>query len=168
VLDPELAYSKRPYLSPHVHLPRIDIDEDTRDRIRSVISRNVHVTWGDSIFRGGQNRCPFIENGAGAIRWDGSLSPCLPLLHDCTSFLGSWKRSLRGWSIGNVMERDLADLWREPEHIAFRERVQAFDFSPCSICGGCDLLDANEEDCFGNGFPTCGGCLWAQGVIQCP
>ncbi len=26
----------------------------------------------------------------------------------------------------------------------------------------------NEEDCFGNTFPTCGGCLWAQGVIRCP
>jgi hypothetical protein len=25
-----------------------------------------------------------------------------------------------------------------------------------------------EEDCYGNTFPACGGCLWAQGVIQCP
>jgi hypothetical protein len=30
------------------------------------------------------------------------------------------------------------------------------------------MSEANEEDCFGNGFPTCGGCLWAQGVLQCP
>jgi hypothetical protein len=66
------------------------------------------------------------------------------------------------------MERSLAKLWYTPEHVAFRERVQVFDFSPCTICGGCDLADNNEEDCFGNVFPTCGGCLWAQGVIQCP
>jgi len=26
----------------------------------------------------------------------------------------------------------------------------------------------NLEDCFGNSAPTCGGCLWAQGLIQCP
>jgi len=168
VLDPELAHSKRPFLSPHVHLPRMDINEDTRDRIRSVISRNVHVTWADSIFKDAQNRCPFIERGVGAIRWDGSLSPCLPLLHDYSSFLNNWKRSLRGWSLGSVMEQDLTALWNDSEHIAFRERVQTFDFSPCTICGGCDLLDTNEADCFGNGFPTCGGCLWAQGVIQCP
>jgi hypothetical protein len=30
------------------------------------------------------------------------------------------------------------------------------------------LLESNEEDCYGNTFPVCGGCLWAQGVIQCP
>jgi hypothetical protein len=24
------------------------------------------------------------------------------------------------------------------------------------------------EDCYGNAFPACGGCLWAQGIIQCP
>ncbi|OGN93594.1 MAG: hypothetical protein A2Y88_12875 [Chloroflexi bacterium RBG_13_48_10] len=26
----------------------------------------------------------------------------------------------------------------------------------------------NLEDCFGNSAPACGGCLWAQGLIQCP
>ena len=39
---------------------------------------------------------------------------------------------------------------------------------PCTFCGGCDCSLANEEDCFGNPFPTCGGCLWAQGIIRCP
>lgn len=42
------------------------------------------------------------------------------------------------------------------------------DYSPCHVCGGCQLLEKNEEDCYGNTFPACGGCLWAQGVIQCP
>ncbi|HBH13749.1 MAG TPA: hypothetical protein DDX29_11650 [Clostridiales bacterium] len=27
---------------------------------------------------------------------------------------------------------------------------------------------SNEKDCLKNEFPACGGCLWAQGVIQCP
>jgi hypothetical protein len=30
------------------------------------------------------------------------------------------------------------------------------------------MAEKNEEDCFANSFPTCGGCLWAQGVIQYP
>jgi len=67
-----------------------------------------------------------------------------------------------------VNERKLRELWNEPAYLAFRERVQTFDFSPCTFCGGCNLSEINEEDCFGNTFPTCGGCLWAQGVIQCP
>ena len=65
-------------------------------------------------------------------------------------------------------ERPLVDLWRGPEYVAFRAKVQAFDFAPCTICDGCALSETNEEDCYGNGFPTCGGCLWAQGYVQCP
>jgi MoaA/NifB/PqqE/SkfB family radical SAM enzyme len=168
VLDPEVAYRKRPFMSPHIYLPRIDASEITRNPVRSMISRNVDITWADSIFRGTQNRCPFVESGAGAIRWDGNLSPCLPLLHNYVIYLGRWERFLHSWTIGSVLERDLADLWHDEEHIAFRERVQTFDFSPCPICGGCNMLDSNQEDCFSNSFPTCGGCLWAQGVIQCP
>lgn len=168
LVDPEIADRKFPFPSPHIYLPRMDINENTRLPIRSVISQNAHITWADSIYMSAQNRCPFIESGAGAIRWDGNFSPCLPLLHSHTSYLNNWHRSSTSWSIGNVLEQDLADLWNAPEHIAFREKVQAFDFAPCTDCGGCDMLDSNQEDCLNNSFPTCGGCLWAQGLIQCP
>jgi MoaA/NifB/PqqE/SkfB family radical SAM enzyme len=114
------------------------------------------------------NRCPFIEGSVTAIAWDGSLSPCLPLLHSHVSYLKGRERFSRRYVVGNVAERDLDDLWREPDYITFREHVQRFDYAPCTFCGGCDLSKANEEDCIGSTFPTCGGCLWAQGVIQCP
>ena len=51
---------------------------------------------------------------------------------------------------------------------AFRSKVREFHFSPCTICGHCSHVEGNEEDCYGNAFPTCGGCLWAEGLIQCP
>ena len=35
-------------------------------------------------------------------------------------------------------------------------------------CAGPNRAEANLEDCRGNVLPACGGCLWAQGVIQCP
>jgi hypothetical protein len=114
------------------------------------------------------DRCPFIERGATAIAWDGGLSPCLPLLHNHVSFLHEQERASRRYVVGKVTERDLRDLWADPEYVAFRERVQEFDFSSCTECGGCNLSETNDEDCYGNSFPTCGGCLWAQGVIQCP
>lgn len=154
----------------HLSLPVMDVDEATYTPIYQAI-RNVYGSWAAINSENARNRCPFIESGAGAISWDGNLSPCLPLLHSHTSYLGYLRykeRFSRRWAIGNVTERSLSDLWNTPEHIAFRERVQAFDFSPCTICGTCDLLEKNEEDCYGNEFPTCGGCLWAQGVIQCP
>jgi MoaA/NifB/PqqE/SkfB family radical SAM enzyme len=153
-----------------LRLPGMDAAEDTYTPVYQAM-RNVYGSWVDFNSENAKNRCPFIESGAGAISWDGNLSPCLPLLHSHTSYLGYWqneKRSSRRWAIGNVAQKSLPDLWRAPEHIAFRERVQAFDFAPCVTCSGCELSENNEEDCFGNSFPTCGGCLWAQGMIQCP
>lgn len=70
--------------------------------------------------------------------------------------------------MGNVNERSLVDLWSDPAYEAYRERVQSFAFPPCTFCGGCDVSTDNCEDCFGNEFPTCGTCLWAQGLIRCP
>ncbi len=96
------------------------------------------------------------------------MSPCLPLMHDHDSYLNARQRHSRRYVVGNLAERSLKELWNQPEYVAFRQHVHEFDFSPCTICGGCDLSEANEEDCIGSTFPTCGGCLWAQGVIQCP
>ena len=154
----------------HLNLPGMYADENTFALISQAI-HNVYGPWAGINVENSRNRCPFIASGVGAVSWDGSLAPCLPLLHDHTSYRGhnSYDEHFsRRWAIGNVVERSLLDLWNMPEHVAFRERVQAFDFSPCTECGGCNLLLKNEEDCFGNTFPTCGGCLWAQGVIQCP
>ena len=162
-----VAKSSSIYLS----LPRMEVNEVTYTPIYQAV-RKFNSTWPGSDSENMINRCPFIASGFGAIRWDGSLSPCLPLLHSQVSYLSyssdSGKRFSRRWAIGNVMEHSLSDLWNTPEHLEFRERVQAFDFAPCTSCGGCDMQGKNEEDCLGNGFPTCGGCLWAQGVIQCP
>lgn len=154
----------------HLSLPRMDMDETTCAPLYRAM-RNVYGNWAGINPRNARNRCPFIENGAGAVSWDGGLSPCLPLLHSHTSHLGHLRYDQhfsRRWAIGNLMEHGLSDLWYAPEHVAFRERVQAFDFPPCAICGSCHMSASNEEDCYGNEFPTCGGCLWAQGVIQCP
>jgi len=158
-----LAYN--PY--PHLSLPRINESEITSDPLSQAM-RRMNMTWAGSNPQSAKDHCPFIESGAGAVGWDGSLSPCLPLLHSHVSFPLGRERFSRRWTIGNVTENSLADLWNTPEHIAFRERLQTFDFPPCVLCGGCELAEKNEEDCEGNVFPTCGGCLWSQGVIQCP
>jgi len=153
---------------PHLSLPRIEESEVTHGALCGAMdSLNLSLAMHNP--QTIVDRCPFIEGGAGAIGWDGSLSPCLPLLHSHMSFpVVDRERFSRRWTIGSVAEHSLAELWHAPEHVAFRQRVQAFDFSPCTRCGGCEMMEKNEEDCFGNAFPTCGGCLWAQGVVQCP
>jgi len=158
-----------PLQVPHVRLPKIDIGQVAWKLIYNTLRREGQsVSVGDSILGEESDRCPFIERGATAISWEGNLSPCLPLMHSYLSFLDDRRRASRRHVIGNVAERSLQDLWNTLEYVAFRERVRAFTFSHCVFCAGCDLSLANEEDCRGNAFPTCGGCLWAQGVIQCP
>jgi radical SAM protein with 4Fe4S-binding SPASM domain len=114
------------------------------------------------------NRCPFIEKGSLVIRWDGDVSPCLALLHDHKSFLYKYERSLKRHTVGNVYRQSIKQIWNNPEYVTFRSRVQEFNFSPCVLCGGCELFESNQEDCIGSPVPVCGGCLWAQGIVQCP
>jgi len=151
-------------------LPRMDAYENNFASIYRAI-QNVYGPWAGINSERERNRCPFIANGAGAVSWDGGLSPCLPLLHNHTTYhthCSYNERFSRQWVIGKLAEQSLLDLWNTPEHIEFRERVQAFSFPPCTKCGFCGMYLKNEEDCYGNAFPTCGGCMWAQGVIQCP
>jgi len=163
----DTLYLPSPWL-PQISLPKIDWDETTREPLYRVMRSNRNVTLAGANLSHANDRCPFVESSVTAIGWDGSLSPCLPLLHSHTSYLNKRERFSRRYVVGNVNERKLHELWNEPAYLAFRERVQMFDFAPCTFCGGCNLSEINEEDCFGNTFPTCGGCLWAQGVIQCP
>jgi MoaA/NifB/PqqE/SkfB family radical SAM enzyme len=153
---------------PHLDIPRMDANKLTQE-VRYYLHRaGYNLSYnGDNLGRA-NDRCPFIARGSTAIAWDGSLSPCLPLMHDHESYLNERPRYSRRYVIGNLAEKDLNELWNLSDYVAFRKKVQEFDFSPCTICGGCDFSEANEEDCFGSTFPTCGGCLWAQGVIQCP
>ena len=154
--------------SPVIDLPRIDINESTQGSLLKVLRVYSNVRLEGIDLNQTVNRCPFIQRGATAIRWDGELSPCLALLHSHTSYLSDRERKIKRFTLGNIGSRSLIDLWEDPQYVSFRQRVQEFDFSPCTQCGTCDLAERNEEDCFGNTFPTCGGCLWAQGVIRCP
>jgi MoaA/NifB/PqqE/SkfB family radical SAM enzyme len=176
-LRKEILYSRAlmdmiyqpPLLVPHVKLPKIDVDQIAwKSLYEALCSEGQSVSIGDSILGEESDRCPFIKSGATAISWEGNLSPCLPLMHTYFSFLDERRRASRRHVVGNIVERSLHDLWNTPEYMALRTRVQDFSFSHCVFCAGCELSWANEEDCRGNTFPTCGGCLWAQGIVQCP
>lgn len=158
------ALDARPFLS----FPVLDLDETTREAALAALQSGARLE-----FFGGQlddlvDVCPFVRRGSTSIRWDGLLSPCWPLLYDHETFLGERRRFVRAYHVGNIHERSLADLWHAPDYAALRERLVAFDFAPCVTCNACELAGGNEEDCMGSPHPACGGCLWAQGFIQCP
>jgi MoaA/NifB/PqqE/SkfB family radical SAM enzyme len=163
----DAVYTASPWLR-SLDYPRMDMNPTTREAFYHALRGNHSVSIAGGRLWEKNNECPFIEKGALAIRWDGDASPCLALLHDHKSYLHGYERSLKRHVIGNVLEQNLEDIWNKPEYLSLRTRLREFNFSPCILCGGCDFFKSNEEDCIGSPFPTCGGCLWAQGIIQCP
>ena len=153
---------------PVVNLPRMDWDHLTKDVLADIFARKYRLEVAGHELSRAVDACPFIEQGSTAVRWDGSVCPCLPLLHTNQHYSGKQLRRAQSYTIGNVIENDLRSIWNSQMYAQLRERVQRFDFSPCTFCSGCELSMENIEDCLGNTGRACGGCLWAQGVIRCP
>lgn len=151
-----------------ITLPRIDLKEDTS----SILEASIRGYYGaqleglELLFP--SETCPFVAKGSTAIRWDGRVSPCTPLLHKHVSYLGERLRVNNSYFVGSILEKPLNEIWSKEEYLQLRRRLEEFDFSPCAICNSCEMASSNEKDCFGNIIPACGGCLWAQGFIQCP
>jgi MoaA/NifB/PqqE/SkfB family radical SAM enzyme len=149
-------------------MPKMQLDEYVRQSFFEALNSGCNVTFTGHNLGGTNDVCTFIESGSITVAWDGNVSPCPPLSHNHLSYLHKKTHISRRYILGNITECDLFDLWNNSEYVAYRQRVQQFAFAPCCACGGCDLSESNEADCYGNTFPACGSCLWAQGVIQCP
>jgi MoaA/NifB/PqqE/SkfB family radical SAM enzyme len=163
----DITYMSSPW-HPKLSLPRMDINEKTQNAFLQALQSGYNVNFAGNSLGGATDVCNFIEGGTTSIGWDGGVSPCWPLMHTHSSYLHGKPHRSRRHVVGNVNERPLVNIWLDEEYLTYRQKVQSFAFAPCTFCGGCDLSEENEEDCFGNEFPACGSCLWAQGVIQCP
>ncbi len=163
--ETELAGSE---WTPLVELPRMEMDGRTEAPLAEVLKGLFAVRIGGQDLHFGSSRCPFVDKGSMSVRWDGAASPCLPLLHGHTAWLADRERKSVAFSVGSLAEKSLAEIWRDPTYVGLRDRLLAFDFPPCTSCNSCEQADTNESDCFDNPLPACGGCLWAQGFIQCP
>ena len=133
-----------------------------------LVTPNLSVSILDKPIYRRKNWCKFVEDGYVFVRWDGEVSPCMPLLHDSHVIQQGRYRHNKFCSYGNVNKSSIQEIWNASEYSEFRKRVKEFNFSPCVTCGPCDLFESNETDCEGNPFPTCGACLWAEGLFQCP
>lgn len=156
-----------PYMT-HVDFPPMDLNEETVPQLTKLLSMPVTFSMMDEPVGRKRNYCKFVREGNVFVRWDGKVSPCMALIHESETYLHGRKRDITPKFFGNVQEASLMDIWQNDEFTAFREKVTKFDFSFCTYCGGCERMERNDEDCFGNEHPTCGACLWAQGFVQCP
>ena len=155
-------------IRPTVHMPLVDIQPQTLKALGEVLKDLNQVELTGSLLNRNTDQCPFVERGSMSVRWDGKVSPCLPLLYTHQHYLGDRERTSKECFVGDVRERSLLQIWEDQGYRELRKRLQDFDFSPCVFCNSCEMALENVEDCFGNIHPTCGGCLWAQGLIRCP
>ncbi len=175
-LNAEILYQQALYrgaysasdIIPKISLPRIDLNEHTQASLLEMLRGNYQLVLGENEAPQVTDVCPFITRGSAAVRWDGALSPCLPLLHTHASYLDERVRRSHAYTVDTLHTRSLKAIWLDEEYLNLRQTLQAFAFSPCVVCNSCEFANENVEDCFGNLLPTCGACLWAQGLIQCP
>lgn len=154
--------------SPEIVLPRIDARREYLEPLLGLLRYGGVIDPLPRRSDGAEGYCRFVGEGAVAVAWDGEVSPCVALMHSYTCYVLGREKAIRRYTLGNVGREEITRIWDRDEYVQFRARVQQFDFSPCAHCGGCQLAESNEEDCFGNQFPVCGDCLWARGVILCP
>jgi len=153
-----------------ISLPMMDVTEITKEPLYRLARSNKNISIMANKVGTEAPRCRFIHERCTFVRWDGFVSPCMGLIHGNTTYLRAnhTERRVESYTLGDIRKEGLGRIWRSDEYRSFRDKVDAFDFSPCASCGGCNYSETNKEDCVGSTFPTCGGCLWAQGIIQCP
>jgi MoaA/NifB/PqqE/SkfB family radical SAM enzyme len=148
--------------------PRLDAESAAAATLKRLAAMFPADASPASLFAGRSGSCPFLHRRSASVRWDGRLGPCLPLLHAHTVCLNGHSRAWPDFTFGSLREQGLGEIWHAPDYSAFRRKLDEFSFAPCTTCNSCDLPDINNEDCYGNTHPACGGCLWSQGFIRCP
>ena len=137
------------------------------------VRTNAWVRWGVTelprMHWGAEPRCRFVHDNAVVVSWDGGVSPCYALSHsyDYIAVDGVQKQVSR-YTLGNVNDTPLAEIWMSEEYTRYRSEVRAFHFPSCPDCDlreTCDLRAKNEA-CWGPN-PSCADCLWAQDIVKC-
>lgn len=162
--QPEIRTEHRP----EIYLPPTDLREDIIRDLAAVGGKSSSISTTQIPFNPHRGYCKFVEDGSIAVNWEGEISPCIALMHSYDLFIRDRKKHIKQYSLGNIEEESLTQIWNRKEFKDFRKKVKEFPFSECTQCSGCEMSKENEEDCHGNEFPVCGDCLWARGVIQCP
>ncbi|MBD6955311.1 MAG: tungsten cofactor oxidoreductase radical SAM maturase [Thermoplasmatales archaeon] len=115
--------------------------------------------------------CDFMERRSTVIAWDGEVIPCYRFLHEYPEYIFGRKKIVKRYSFGNIMKRDLRDIWYSNEYRRFRWIVKSSLYPSCVDCvfadKKCHFVQDTTIDCEGNS-PSCGDCLWSRRLILCP
>jgi putative metalloenzyme radical SAM/SPASM domain maturase len=114
--------------------------------------------------------CPFAEEGAAFVAWQGTVHPCHFLWHGCACYPFGRRKLLEPVTFGDLRRSDILEIWRNPDFLSFRSKVLEYDYPFCWSCnvGPCNLIQGEpfEHDCHAVDVP-CGDCPWCSGLLQC-
>lgn len=156
--------------SPQIRLPLMNWQHPAAmEGLRGLLSSSMCDVFfsGQKVLRSSRS-CRFINEGHCFVKYDGKVSPCMPMLRNGVVFWRGKARQINRHFFGDLSEMGLAEIWESDDYRDFRERVRRFEFSPCFRCSLCENWEEGVTDCFGSPSPACGGCLWSEGVISCP
>lgn len=115
-------------------------------------------------------KCEFVESDGAFVSWDGDVHPCYFLWHRYKCYVGGLEKQVRPWVFGNLLDKDITEIWNGPLYRDFRANVRQYKFPFCFDCGFalCDYVQGEdfEQDCYIQQVP-CGSCLWCTGLFQC-
>ncbi|MBX7252423.1 MAG: SPASM domain-containing protein [Candidatus Promineofilum sp.] len=110
------SYSPSPWLR-RLILPKMDLNEQTIGPFRAALDSGYNVIFAGTNLGLSNDVCTFIESGSMIVGWDGSVSPCSPLLYTHVGYLRGYERKSYRHIIGHVGQRGLLDLWLAPEYV---------------------------------------------------
>lgn len=114
--------------------------------------------------------CPFVEEDAMFVTWEGQVSPCYFLWHGYTTMRAGYIKTVNPVFFGNVKETDPKSIWTGEDYAGFRTKVKNYDYPNCHAwCETrCDYVldDPFYQDCFINDIPCC-DCQWNLGFLNC-
>ncbi len=117
-----------------------------------------------------KRRCPFVEEDAMFVTWEGQVSPCYFLWHKYTIKRRGSVKHVSPVFFNNVQTVDPRYIWESDEYTSFRNKVVQYDYPNCHAwCDArCDytLDDPFEQDCYINDIPCC-DCHWSLGFLNC-
>ena len=154
---------------PSLNLPKMDFDDVTRAASVRGFQAGYNISYAGHNWAGASNVCNYIEGGSMSVAWTGDVSPCWPLMHTHISYLHGKPRVNHRHVVGNVLDREPARPLagsRITWPTASASRILPLRPAPSAV--GASWPRRTRRIASAMIAPVCGGCLWAQGVIQCP
>jgi len=112
--------------------------------------------------------CPFIENGATAINWEGSLSPCIPLQHSHKGYFEGMERISGNMQSGMSMSICLRIYGKILNILIFASASRALIFRPVHTAVAARYWATMKKIAWAILFSFAAAACGHRGGLQCP